>query len=58
MKTKKNEIKSAYVLSQSPLVLSVTYKSGGIDTYTPLQMSHGLTSEAEKYVMQLCGIEE
>jgi hypothetical protein len=44
MKTKVNEIKSARILSKSPLVLNVTYLEGGSDTFTLSQMRSEMTA--------------
>lgn len=57
MTTRKHEIKSAWVLSLCPLVLQVTYKPGGTDTFTPLQMDGELTPAAEKKARKLAGLE-
>jgi hypothetical protein len=57
-KTKKSEIKKAWILSQSPIVIGIRYKSGGADTYNLHQLYNELTDGARRYVWEMCDLEE
>lgn len=55
MKIKASEIKSAYTITKSPLILQVTLHCGGSDTYTDRQMNDEMEPEAKTLAYKLAG---
>ena len=56
MKTKVTEIKSAHVISHSPLIVQITYTSGGSDRFDAFQLDRELTPAAQAKARQLAGL--
>ena len=58
VKTKKNEIKSAWLVSPSPLIVNVVYTCGGADQHNCFTLRNTMTEGARKKVLELCGIDD